>query len=177
MEKVAEIKECSHRRYVSFLHLQVDEVPEIHPLYQSHTLVALRDLPVGALLCGTELGSFDRGSAYLYHNSPNVALSLPFPNRAKLDWRGHYSWNNLELLSYRLEGLIFPSVLLAAKAHCWRTPSHWYPNANIVLHFMGNGLTCGEVITEIAAGRRSGTPLRYGSLCLVQYLGHARMDY
>ena len=50
-----------------------------HPLYQTHSLAALRDLPVGALLCVTELGSFDRGSAYLYHNSPNVALSFPFP--------------------------------------------------------------------------------------------------
>ena len=99
-------------------------MPEIHPLYQTHSLVALRDLQVGALLCGTELGSYDRGSAYLYHNSPNVALSLAFPNRAKPDWRGHYSWNYLVLLSYRLEGLIFPSVLLAAKALRWRTSSH-----------------------------------------------------
>ena len=149
---MAEIKDCWQRRYASFLHLQVDEVPEIHPLFQTHTLVALRDLPVGALLCGTELASFDRGSAYLYHNSPNVALSLPFPNRASPEWRGHFSWNTLGLYFYRLEGLIFPSVLLSTKTHCWRTPSHWHPSANIVLHFLGNGLSCGEVISEIAAG-------------------------
>ena len=108
-------------RKFRFLHLQVDEVPEIHPVYQTHTLVALRDLPIGALLCGTELDSFDRGSAYVYHQSPNVALSLPFSNGANPEWRGHYSRSTLELLSYRLEGLIFPSVLLAAKAHRWRT--------------------------------------------------------
>ena len=41
-------------------------------------------------------------------------------------------------------------MLLAAKAHRWRTPSHWYPSANIVLHFLGNGLTCGEVIEKIS---------------------------
>ena len=130
----------------------MNEVDEIHPSFQTHILVALRDLPVGALLCGTELANFDRGSAFLYHNSPNVAVSLPFPNLAHPDWRGHFSWNTLELLSYRLEGLIFPSVLLSARQHRWRTPNHWYPKSNIVLHFLGNGLCCGEVISPIAAG-------------------------
>ena len=43
-------------------------------------------------------------------------------------------------------------MLLAAQAHRWRTHSHWYPSVNIVLHFLRNGLTCGEVITDIAAG-------------------------
>ena len=71
---------------------------EIHPSYQTHILVALRDLPVGALLCETELASeFDRGTAFLYHNSPNVVISLSFPNRASPEWSGHFSWNTLEL--------------------------------------------------------------------------------
>ena len=77
---------------------------------------------------------------------------VSFPNHATPEWRDHFSWNTLELLYYRLEGLIFPSVLLAAKAHRWRTPFHWYSSANIVLHFLANGTSCGEVITDIAAG-------------------------
>ena len=149
---MAEIQECWRRKYASILHVKVDELSELHPLYQRHRLIALRDLPVGALLCGTELAAFARGSAYLFHNSPNVVRALLFNNSSNTSWRGHFSWNTLELLSYRLEGVIFSSVLLSEKTHRWRTTSNWYPSPNIVLHFLGNGLTCGEVIQEISAG-------------------------
>ena len=130
----------------------MDDLQEIHPHYQKHRLVALRDLPVGALLCGTELAAFARGSAYLFHNSPNVARALPFSNCSSPSWRGHFSWNPVDLLIYRLEGVIFPSVLLVERTHRWRVTSNWYPSPNIVLYFLGNGLTCGEVIQEVSAG-------------------------
>ena len=38
-----------------FLHLQLDEVSKIHPNFREHEILARRDLPLGALLCGTEL--------------------------------------------------------------------------------------------------------------------------
>ena len=151
-EKIAEIEECFQRRFATILHVELDEVPDIHPLYQCHQLVARRDLPVGALICETDLSAFARGSAYLFHHSPNVARVWPFVNNVTPHWRGHYSWSALDLLSYRVEGLIFPSALLAAKTHRWRIPSHWYPSPNIVLHFLGNGLSCGEPIQDVSAG-------------------------
>ena len=92
-------------------------MPEIHPLYQSHNLVTRRDLPAGALICGTKLSAFARGSACLFHHSPNVARALPISTNIGPHWQGHYSWSTLELLSYRLEGLVVPSALLAARAH------------------------------------------------------------
>ena len=114
--------------------------------------MARRDLPLGALICGTELLAFARGSAYLFHHSSNVARAWPFSNNLSPHWRGHYSWSTLELLSYQVEGLVFPSILLAARAHRWRIPSHWYPSPKIVLHFLGKGLTCGEILRDVSAG-------------------------
>ena len=66
---------------------------------------------------------------------------------------GHYSWNTRELLTHRLEGLVFPSVLLSERTLrlIVRLDPRIY--ANIVLHFLGNGLTCGEVIRPIRAGQ------------------------
>ena len=65
---------------------------------------------------------------------------------------GHYSWNTRELLTHRVEGLIFPSVLLAEKTLRFvALDPRIFPN--IVVHFLGNGLTCGEVIRPIGAGQ------------------------
>ena len=132
--------------------MEFDEVPEIHPLDQSHNLVARRDLPMGALICGTKVAAFAQGNAYLFHHSPNVARAWPFSTNLSPHWRGRYSWSTLELLSNRLEGLILPSALLAARAHRWRIPSHWYPSRNVVLHFLRSGLTCGEILQDVSAG-------------------------
>ena len=65
---------------------------------------------------------------------------------------GHYSWHTRELLTHRVEGLIFPSVLLAEKTLRFvALDPRIFPN--IVVHFLGNGLTCGEVIRPIGAGQ------------------------
>ena len=132
--------------------MQLDETSDIHPRYQTHRIIAQRDLPVGSLLCGTELSSFERGSAALFHHSPNVVRAIPDTPLSNPHLRGYYSWNPIDLLSYRLEGLVFPSALLATKTLRWcvSPATRLYPN--IVLHFLGNGLNCGEVIAPILAG-------------------------
>ena len=83
--------------------MELDEVLEVQSLYQNHKI--RRDLLLAALVCGTELSAFDRGSASLYHHSPNVAGAKPFTISANPYWRGHYSWSHIDLILYRLEGL------------------------------------------------------------------------
>ena len=114
-----------------------------------HQLLARRPLPLGALICGIDLAACERGAASLFYHSPNVVQTLPLlPIASSSSFlRGHYSWDPMDLLTHRLEGLIFPSVLLVNRA--LRT-SDLVPN--IVLHFLGNGVTCGEVIRPIAKG-------------------------
>ena len=58
----------------------------------------------------------------------------------------------LLLFFTRLEGLISPSTIVAARVHRWRIPSYWYSGRNVVLHFLGNGLICGEIVQEVSAG-------------------------
>ena len=55
-------------------------------------------------------------------------------------------------MTHSLEGLIFPSVLLANSSHRLSVRPALDPPVNIVLHFLGNGLSCGEVIRPIAVG-------------------------
>ena len=54
---VAEIKKCWIRRYASFLHLKLDEVPVIQPRHMEHKAFVRRDLPVVPFLCGKDLAS------------------------------------------------------------------------------------------------------------------------
>ena len=162
-EKVAEIKECWNRRYASFLHLQLDEISDIHPLHQEHSLLARRVFTIGSLLCGTNLASSPRGYACLFHDSPNVVQTLPvLPYASHRHFlEGRYSWNTRELLSQRVEGLIFPFVLLASRTYRYTVPPDTRESPNIVLHFLGNGLSCGEVIQPIKVGE---TLIRHWSL-------------
>ena len=127
---------------------------DIHPFYQEHGLTARRELAVGSLLCGTDLAASPRSYATLFHDSPNVVQTLPvFPYEShRCFMRGRYSWNARDLLSQRLEGLIFPSVLLSSKALRFYTPPDDRDLPNIVLYFLGNGLSCGEVIRTIKVG-------------------------
>ena len=109
------MQECWRRRYASFLRLKLDELPGIHPTHRDHELLARRDLVVGSLLCGTDLATCTRSSASLFFHSPNVVQTLPvLPYVSPSSFmRGHYSWNKRELLTNRLEELIFPTVLLS----------------------------------------------------------------
>ena len=134
------------------LHLQLQDLPDIHPRFQNHELIATRSIPTGALLCGTELARFQRGSAALFHHSPNVGRALTIDPLSNPHQRGYYSWNNLDLLALRVEDCIFPSVLLATRSHRFTIPGRPVLYPNIVLHFLGDGLTCGEALCPIAAG-------------------------
>ena len=147
------MQECWRRRYASFLHLKLNEVSEIHPLYIEHELVARRDLAVRSILCGTDLASCPRSSATLLHHCPNMVETLPilpYPTVSAFT-HGCYSWSTRDLLTHGLEGLIFSSALLATKSH--RISVHASIVPNIVLLFLGNGLTCGEVIELIRVGK------------------------
>ena len=55
-------------------------------------------------------------------------------------------------MTHRLEGLIFPSVLLVNRSRRVTVLPVSRGLPNIVLHFLGNGLTCGEVIRPIHTG-------------------------
>ena len=55
-------------------------------------------------------------------------------------------------MAHRLEGLIFPSVLLANKILRLNVLLNSRALTNILLNFLGNGLTCGEVIRPICFG-------------------------
>ena len=117
-------------------------------------MVARREIPLGALLCGTDLATCYRGPAALFYHSPNTVQALPWLPclTTSASIRGHYSWNPIDLLTHRLEGLIFPSVLLANQNfRLYRRPS-LDTKVNIVLHFLGNGLSCGEAIRTISKG-------------------------
>ena len=146
--------ECWRRRYASFLHLKLDELSDIDPHTQEHRVTARKEIPLGALLCGTDLATCYRGAASLFFHSPNTVQTLPVlpyvSSRASL--RGHYSWNALDLLTHRLEGLVFLSVLLAYRSSRLSAQPHLDPPVNFVLHFLGNGLSCGEAIRTIARG-------------------------
>ena len=120
--------------------------------FQNHEIVDRPVLPLEALFCGSELAVCQRGSASLFHHSANLARTVPLLSSANPYLRGHYSWNNLDLMTYRLEGLIFPSILLVTKTHRWTVPPHGRTRPNVVLHFLGNGLTCGEIIRPVRAG-------------------------
>ena len=88
----------------------------------------------------------------MFHHSPNVVRAIPDTSLSNPHLRGYYSWNPIDLLSYRLEGLVFPSALLATKTLRWCVSPATRLSPNIVLHFLGNGLNCGEVIAPILAG-------------------------
>ena len=119
-----------------------------------HRCLARRPLPLGALLCGTDLATCERRTASLFYHSPHVVQTLPVLSYTSPSacLRGHYSWSTLDLMTHRLEGLIFPSVLLANRTLCFAElpPSRLLPN--IVLPFLVNGLTCGEVIRPVQTG-------------------------
>ena len=119
-----------------------------------HQLLARRPLPLGALICGTDLATCERGAASLFYHSPNVVQALPLlPVASSSEFlRGHYSLDPVDLLTHRPEGLIFPSVLLANRTLRTVVAGSSRLPPNIVLHFLGNGLTCGEVIRPIAKG-------------------------
>ena len=55
-------------------------------------------------------------------------------------------------MTHGLEGLIFSSVLLANSSHRVTVLPVSRGLPNIVLHFLGNGLFCGEVIRPIGIG-------------------------
>ena len=119
-------------------------------------MTARREIPLGALLCGTDLATCYRGPAALFYHCPNTVQTLPLLPclNVSASIRGHYSWNALDLLTHRLEGLVFPSVLLAHKSYQMSRRPHLDPPVNIVLHFLGNGLSCGETIRTIAKGEQ-----------------------
>ena len=117
------------------LHLQLKEISDIHPPYQEHDLLARRELAIGSLLCGTDLAACPRSYATLFHDSPNVVQTLPVlpygSHRCFL--RGRYSWNTRELLWRRVEGLIFPLVLLPSKTLRFYVPHNDRDLPNIVM--------------------------------------------
>ena len=146
------MQECWRRRYASFLHLQLNEVADLHPSFMEHEVLARRELVVGSHICGTDLALSTRNSACLFHHSPNVVQTLPeipFVG-ARRFIGGKYSWTQGDLLTRRVEGLGFPSVLLANRSLRYSANPRVKPN--IVLHFLGNGLCCGEVIRPIRVG-------------------------
>ena len=131
-------QECWRRRYASFLHLNLDEVSEPIPRYMEHEILACRELPVGSMLCGTDLASSPRSSASLLHHSPNIVqtlLVIPYVS-ARCFIVGKYLWNQRDLLTHRVEGLVFPSVLLANRSFRYSVDPRVEPN--IVLHYLGN---------------------------------------
>ena len=69
--------ECWRRRYASFLHLKLDELSDINPHIQEHRVTARREIPLGALLCGTDLATCYRGPAALFYHCPNTVQTLP----------------------------------------------------------------------------------------------------
>ena len=117
-----------------------------------HEVLARRELLVGSLLCGTDLAFSTRSSASLFHHRPNVVQTLPMIpfDSARCFIVGKYSWNQQDLLTHRVEGLVFFSVLLANRTFRYSANPRVKPN--IVLHFQGNGLCCGEVIRLIRVG-------------------------
>ena len=111
-------------------------------------------IPLGALICGTDLATCYRRAAALFFHCPNTVQTLhvlPYVgSRASL--RGHYYWNSIVLLTHRLESLVFSSVLLAYRSFRMSPRPHLDPPVNIFLHLLGNGLSCGEAIRPIARG-------------------------
>ena len=146
------MQECWRRRYASFLHLKLDEVADLHPRYMKHEALARRELVVGSLLCETDLDFSTRSSTSLFYHSPNVVQTLPMIPfvSARSFIMGKYSWNQGDLLTHRVKGLVFPSVLLAHRTLRYSANPRVKPN--IGLHFLGNGLCYGEVIRLIHLG-------------------------
>ena len=146
--------ECWRRRYASFLHLKLDEVSDINPHAQEQRVTARREIPLGALLCGTDPATCYQRAASLFFHFLNTVQTLPVlpyvSSRASL--RGHYSWTTIDLLTLCLEGLVFPSVLFANRSLRLSVRPHLDLPVNIVLHFLGNGLSCGKAIRPIARG-------------------------
>ena len=124
------------------------------PHAREHVVSARRELPLGALLCGTDLATCYRGAASLFYHCPYTVQTLPvLPYvSARASLRGHYSWDTLDLMTHRLEGLIFPSLLLANRSPRVTVQPSLCVLPNVVLHFLGNGLSCGEVIRPITIG-------------------------
>ena len=81
----------------------------------------------------------------LYRHCPS-----PLYVSARAALSAHYSWDTLDLMAHRLEGLIFSSVLIANRSRRVTVRHYSLALPKRVLDFMGNGLSCGEFIWPVS---------------------------
>ena len=140
-----EFHQCIARKNSAMHHLRVDDYDVFTP--RETCVIALDDLPVGTLICGTKLYTRRPSDSHMFFHNPN-SLSIPHHIAAGplAFGRHHYSWSNYELLQDINNEYIHPSCLFASTSDSPPCFPNDNTSTNIVLHFLPNGYTVGEVV-------------------------------
>ena len=88
--------------------------------------------------------------SHLFFHNPNT-LSVPhhITIGPVAHGRHHYSWSNYDLLQDKIDDYIHPSCLFASTSDSPACFPRDNTSTNIVLHFLPNGYTVGEVVAPI----------------------------
>ena len=144
---------CISRKNSAYHFLRVDDY-NIFPPSEAR-VIALDDLIVGTLICGTKLYTRRPSDSHMFFHNPN-SLSVPhhITSGPVALGRHHYSWSNYELLQDKINDFIHPSCLFASTSDSPECFPRDNTSTNIVLHFLPNGYTVGEVVAPIAYRER-----------------------
>ena len=139
---------CIARKSSSYHFLRVDDYNVFTPT--ETRVIALDDLAVGTLICGTKLYTRRPSDSHLFFHNPNT-LSVPhhITSGPVAFGRRHFSWSNYELLEDKHNDYIHPSCLFASISNTQACFPGDNTSTNIVLHFLPNGYTVGEVVAPI----------------------------
>ena len=148
-----EFNKCIDRRNSTIHCRRVEDCGFFPP--KEACFIALDDLVVGTLICGTKLFTRRLSDSHMCFHNP-ISLCVPHhvtPGPIALGSH-HYSWSNYELLQEKTNDYIHSSCLFASTND---SPTS-FPNDNttttIVLHFLPNGYTVGEVVVPIGYCKR-----------------------
>ena len=146
--KMREMNECIARKDSAYHFLRVDDYNVFTP--NEVRVIALDDLLVGTLICGTKLFTRRPSDSHLFFHNPNT-LSVPhhITSGPVAHGRHLYSWSNYDLLQDKVGDYIRPSCLFASTSDSPECFPRDNTSTNIVLHFLPNGYTVGEVVAPI----------------------------
>ena len=95
-----ELNECIVRKNSAIHYLRVEDYAIFTPI--EVRVIAIDDLVVGTLICGTKLYTRRPSDSHMFFHNPN-SLSVPHHITAGpiALGRHHYYWSNYELLQYK----------------------------------------------------------------------------
>ena len=143
-----ELNECIARKNSAYHFLRVDDYNVFTP--NEVRVIALDDLVVGTLICGTKLYTRRPSDSHMFFHNPN-SLCVPhhITTGPVAHGRHHYSWSNYDLLQDKINDYIHPPCLFTSTSDSPASFPRDNTTTNIVLHFLPNGYTVGEVVAPV----------------------------